>query len=112
MLQIGGAVSPSTANTEGFCQGPVVLAGDPGEWHLAHFPRGTSASDQAFTVISTWSLYFMLTALVTSSLGGKERLFLPSLSADWQVTPNVLGGFCVTTGMGLILPKYSTTCDF
>lgn len=45
-------------------------------------------------------------------IGGKERLFLPSFSADWQVTPNVLGGFCMTTGMGIIFPKYSTTCVF
>ena len=63
-----------------------------------------------------WDFYFVpvLHADITCDVitAGKERLFLPSLSADWQVTPNVLGGFCVTTGMGIILPKYSTTCVF
>lgn len=47
-------------------------SGDPGEWHLIHFRREASASEQAFTVISTWSLCFMMTSAVTSSLSGRN----------------------------------------
>lgn len=85
--------------------GRDLWAGDPGEWHLIHFPTETSASDQAFTVISTWSLSFVLMSPVTSSLSGRKATNFGHTKCSWWALCNCRCGHQIS-------PTTMATCPF
>lgn len=101
VLQRDDACSRAATLGGGFCQRLAI-------WrprrHLIHFHREASASDQAFShCYSVPVLHADITCdTITSWKKGSKLL----------VTPNALGGLCVTAGVGILLPKCSTSCGF